>query len=178
LIVAFTVCAAVVGGCADDSDDDAANPVDARTSTTRSVAQRVRDDFGVLHRSTIAEVPDLVALFYHHPDGWAVEDTSLDRGATWYRHAWYGWEFDDVVAPDDFTVRYVPTVENPDCVPIGQPLVLHVTGRAERNGGLELSGEYQPGSLHTVRTVCPGTIDDWQSVCGASSGLGAPTAQP
>jgi hypothetical protein len=145
---------------------------------TTTLVATVRDDLGALHQSRIQEVPSLIALFYHHPDGWAVEDTSLDNGATWCRHAWYQWELRDVAAPDDFTIRYTPAVESPDCAPIGQPLVLDVGARSRRDGLVVLTGEYLGVGLHAERTVCPGTLDDFEDVCGQSSGLGAPTERP
>jgi hypothetical protein len=169
--------AALVGSCGDD-DDGGATRSASSTTAAEDVAHAVRRDLGALHRSTIREVPGLVALFYHDPDGWAVEDTSFDEGATWCRHAWYRWELTDVVADDDFTVRYSPTAENPACAPLGEALVLHVTSRRTRDGRSVLTGEYVNAGLHAERTVCPGTIDDFADVCGESSGLGAPTEGP
>ena len=177
-IVAIVFVCTALGACG--GSDEVASPTtsSSRTTTTRSVEAQVRAQLGALHRSTIAEVPRLVALFYHHPDGWAVEDTSLDGGATWCRHAWYRWDITTANAVDDFTITYAPTTENPDCVPIGEPLVLHVSARAERDGEAQLTGTYQPGGLHATRTVCEGTIDDFDDVCGLYSGLGRPTAEP
>jgi hypothetical protein len=178
-IVAIVMACVGLGACGDgDGTAQPATTTVARTTTTRSVEAQVRAQLGSLHRSTIAEVPRLVALFYHHPDGWAVEDTSLDDGATWCRHAWYRWDVTAANATDDFKVSYAPTTENPDCVPVGQPLVLHITARREVAGQVQLTGEYQPGALHATRTICPGTIDDFDDVCGLRSGLGPPTARP
>lgn len=138
----------------------------------------MRADLGSLHQSRITEVPNLLALFYHHPDGWAVEDTSLDAGETWCRHAYYSWELEEVVALDDFIVRYTPANEPADCTPLGISLVLHVTGREMIDGRLTLTGEYVGTGLHATRTVCLGSIDDFAEVCGESSNLGEPTEQP
>jgi hypothetical protein len=175
-------------GCGGDDDtDDAATAPSVESTTTASdrqgattttvdVATRVEESFGALHRSTIAEIPGLIALFYHDPGGWAVEDVSLDNGATWCRHAWYTWQITDVVSEQDYRVNYTTTAE--DCAPLG-PLVLHVTGRSEGPDGVVLTGEYTtPANLHVERTVCEGTIEDWDDVCGLSSGLGEPTAKP
>jgi hypothetical protein len=157
--------------------DDAARSRPSTTSTT-DLRSRVRADLGALHRSTIREVPGLVALFYHHPEGWAVEDTSFDAGATWCRHAWYRWDVVETSAPDAFTIRYTPTSENPSCAPLGAPLVLDVRERTRRDGADVLVGEYRAGLLHNERTVCPGTLAEWRDVCGESSGLGPPTPVP
>jgi hypothetical protein len=179
---------AVVGaGCGGSDDETAADttaaettsPRPSSTTATQDLREQISSELGTLHRSTIAEVPGLRALFYHHPDGWAVEDTSLDNGATWCRHAWYTWNVTDAVAPDDFTVTYTPTFENPDCVPLGQPLTLHVLSReVNDDGAVVLTGEYQPGGLHVERTICSGTIDDYEDVCGLGSELGEPTPEP
>jgi hypothetical protein len=102
-IVAVVFACAALGACgANDDRASRATTTVARTTTSRSVEAQVRAQLRSLHRSTIAEVPRLVALFYHHPDGWAVEDTSLDDGATWCRHAWYRWDVTAVNAIDDY----------------------------------------------------------------------------
>lgn len=147
----------------------------ARPTTAAELADRLRFEIGELHLSRINEIPDLRAVFYHDPDGWAVEDTSLDAGVTWCRHASYTWEIADVVAEDDFVVRYTPSAENPDCYPLGQPLVLHVTGRRQRDGREVLTGEYTAG-LHVERTVCREGISAWPEVCGQRLPLPAPTS--
>jgi hypothetical protein len=182
LPVVFSLLAcAVLSACGgpDDATTRATTIAPTTTTTTvRSVEDEVRAQLGALHRSTIREVPGLVALFYHHPSGWAVEDTSLDDGETWCRHAWYRWNITEANAADDFTISYTPTTENPDCVPIGEPLVLHVSSRTQRDGLVQLTGDYQSGELHATRTICPGTIDDFEDVCGLRSGLDPPTGQP
>jgi hypothetical protein len=146
------------------------------TSTTISAADRVRVDLGTLHRSRIREIPRLIALFYHSPGGWAVEDTTFDDGATWCRHAWYRYTVERVKGPRDFVVVYHPTKENPKCVPLGVDLRLHVTKRATEDGRTVFAGEYTGQKLHVERTVCECSLDDHDDVCGESSGLGAPTA--
>jgi hypothetical protein len=172
----------LLGACGDD--EPAAAPASstsqsvAVTTTTAPLVDQVRANLGTLHRSTIRELPDLIALFYHHPDGWAVEDTSLDNGTSWCRHAWYHYQIEDVKSANDFVVRYAPTKENETCVPLGRPLVMHVTGTAASDQGAQLVGEYAPGPLHVTRTICAGSLDDYADVCGESSGLGPPTETP
>lgn len=167
--------AAVLGllaGCggSDEGSDAAGGP-----TTTVALAEQLRSEIGELHLSRIAEIPDLRAIFHHDSDGTAVEDTSLDAGATWCRRASYTWAIEEVVAEDDFVVRYTLVEESPDCAPTGTPFVLHVTGREQRDGADVLTGEYTtPAGLHVERTVCEETISDWPDVCGVEVALPPP----
>ena len=154
------------GGGSDEAD---------RPTTTVDQAEELRLGIGELHLSQIAEIPDLRAIFHHDHDGTAVEDTSLDAGATWCRRATYTWAIEDVVADDDFVVRYTLVTENPDCSPTGTPFVLHVTGREQRDGQTVLTGEYTtPAGLHVERTVCDDMLADWPEVCGLEVSLPPP----
>ncbi len=175
-MIAISILAGIGSGACDGSDDSVEKQ--ELTTTTAALSTQLQTDLGSLHRSQIREIPDLVALFYHHPDGWAVEDVSLDRGATWCRHAWYRWEVIDAVARDNFSVDYQLSSENPACLPSGDGLVMHVTDRSTDSGLKVLAGEYTGLNLNFERTVCPGTIDDWADVCGESSDLGVPTPEP
>jgi hypothetical protein len=164
----------VVSACggSDGSDGAAAS----RPTTTVPLPEQLGRDLGELHLSRIAEIPDLRAIFHHDPDGTAVEDSSLDAGATWCRRATYTWAIEDAVTEADFVVRYTLVTESPDCYPLGQPFVLHVTGRDQRGGRTVLTGEYTtPAGLHVERTVCEETIAEWPAVCGYEPALPAPS---
>lgn len=155
------------GGGSDEAD---------RPTTTVDLADRLGLELGEFHLSRITEIPDLRAIFHHDRDGTAVEDTSLDAGATWCRRATYTWAIEDAVADDDFVVRYTLVTENPDCSPTGTPFVLHVTGREQRDGQAVLTGEYTtPAGLSVERTVCEETISDWPAVCGYEPTLPPPS---
>ncbi|MGQ0805159.1 MAG: hypothetical protein ACT4PI_15020 [Actinomycetota bacterium] len=162
----------VLAGCggSDGGSDDSGGP-----PTTADLAAQLALEIGEFHLSRISEIPDLRAIFHHDTDGTAVEDTSLDAGATWCRRATYTWTIEDAVADDDFVVRYTLVTENPDCSPTGTPFVLHVTGREQRDGQTVLTGEYTtPAGLHVERTVCEETISDWPDVCGLEVTLPPP----
>jgi hypothetical protein len=176
LLVTFALAA-----CGDDDDSPATDPRSADTEDTATPAldEQIETRFGALHRSAVEGLPDLVPLFYHHPDGWAVEDVSVDGGRSWCRHAWYRWEVVEATSLDDFTVEYTPTYENPDCAPLGRSLVFDVSrAGTDDEGRATFGGEYIGIGWQVERTVCEGTIDDYAEVCGVSSALGAPTAEP
>ncbi|MBA2325976.1 MAG: hypothetical protein H0V95_04940 [Actinobacteria bacterium] len=165
----------LVTGCG-GSDDSSEGDGSEGPTTTVALAEQLRVELGELHLSRIAEIPDLRAIFHHGRDGTAVEDTSLDAGATWCRRATYTWAIEDAAAEDDFVIRYTLVEESPDCAATGTPFVLHVTGREQRAGADVLTGEYTtPAGLHVERTVCEETISDWPDVCGEQPTLPAPT---
>jgi hypothetical protein len=181
VLVGVVVVTLLLAACGDDHSRSATTETtaDATGTDATSLTDQIEARFGALHRSAIEGLPNLVPLFYHHPDGWAVEDVSVDSGATWCRHAWYQWEVVEATSLDEFTVEYTPTYENPDCAPLGRPLVFDVarTGTDEA-GRTTFGGEYTGIGWQVERTVCEGTIDDYADVCGVSSGLGMPTAEP
>jgi hypothetical protein len=134
--------------------------------------------YGVLQRSRIQGAPYFVPVFYQDPNGWAVEDISFDSGAHFCRHAWYRWQITSASAVDKFTVAYTPTAENPDCEPLHRTLVFDVTATGDRDGARTFSGTYRDPAWTVERTVCPGTISDWRTICGFTPNLGPPTPHP
>ena len=177
LIVVAAVVGAIAAACGGSSDGSSGER-GSEPSTTAPLEDELRDGLGEFHLSRISEIPDLRAVFHHNPDGWAVEDTSLDAGATWCRHAYYRWEITEATSEDEFVVTYTTTYENPDCYPLNQPLVLQVTAREQRGDVTVLQGVYTNAGLHVERTVCDESIADWPDVCGEELPLPEPTEDP